>query len=445
MIEWNIEELSRDPEYGKSYVVCPVCGLRGKRIANHIRAVHGLSGDEAKGKYPGLLTITSSSRTKQASTRKTTTAKKNEKKIKNKFISLDEAKLDPQYGKKYVVCPICNQKCKSVSAHAPKKHGVKLKDIRKEYPGILVETEAMFNRRSKILAKRWEEDDEYRAMMINMMTNREVSEDTRRKISERVSIQMKERWRDPVYREYYSERLRQFNRDNWNNPEYRELMAQALSDRWDDPEYRELMISNLHAGRNKSWLENKEARLEALREGGFFDKSSPEVRQKISEIMLEKWADEEYASSQIDAIANGNYGAHQQGLHGRKCYYIDRKGDTHKFQSLRELQYAIYLDSVGIEWKSSKDIKKLPYKDQSGGSHRYTADFYHGGHYIDIKGWRSSAVNHKMEDAARRNGVIVIPIDADRLDEFCPVKYFSLISRVRHNDTVNYVSCIKWS
>lgn len=64
--------------------------------------------------------------------------------------------------------------------------------------------------------------------------NRKVSDEVRQKLSER----LKERWRDPVYRERRSHGQRGIKREP-HTPETKARISEAVKERWKDPVYRE--------------------------------------------------------------------------------------------------------------------------------------------------------------------------------------------------------------
>ncbi|AWD93082.1 endonuclease [Bacillus phage vB_BceM-HSE3] len=323
-------------------------------------------------------------------------------------MELVELMNDPEFGKSYVWCPGCSSKRNSLSSHTNKCLGMSLSEFRNQYPDYPTASEEVKKRRSEAMAKQWQ-DKEIRAKR--------------------------------------TEHLTKIANDSWSDPEYRKKKSDIMKERHTDPEFTARMMAPIHEGRDAKWNdpEQKEEWLAKLRNSGFYDKSDPEVRKKISDNMKKLWSDDEYANRQIEAILGGTYTSTLSSpLHGRKCTYISKSGDSHKFLSFLELYYALYLDLQDINWISSKSLKPLSYHLPDGSLHRYTPDFYYDGVYYDTKGWLDPIANYKMEQASKENEVQVVVVTKDDIiKEFHQLNYNSLLWNVENNATVTFAQLIK--
>lgn len=55
MKQFNLEELHKDKEYGKSYVMCPLCDKKFRSLVGHVSRTHQMWADELNDKHPGII------------------------------------------------------------------------------------------------------------------------------------------------------------------------------------------------------------------------------------------------------------------------------------------------------------------------------------------------------------------------------------------------------
>ncbi|AWD93075.1 endonuclease [Bacillus phage vB_BceM-HSE3] len=221
--------------------------------------------------------------------------------------------------------------------------------------------------------------------------------------------------------------------------EYREKRSLKAKAQWTSPEIRSKMESSISSSVKLSWSnpEVKARRLEGLKDAGFFEQTE-ESKSKISETLKELWQQDSYALNQVTHMLNGE-GTLNSRSTGRKVTYEDKSGRIHKLHSLRELQYAFYLDNQDADWTSGSWIKTFLYYKE-GRKRYYTPDFYvpADSSYIDVKGWLSEECREKIQLTSEQNSVDIRVVFAEEVDALSPLTYKVAKDKIASGTRVTY-------
>ncbi len=96
----------------------------------------------------------------------------------------------------------------------------------------------------------------------------------------------------------------------------------------------------------------------------------------------------------------------RKGLWSKRSDYTKVDGSVVSMDSTWEVAMANRLDTLGILWERSTDMK-LEYRTRGGRKKNYIPDFYLPDYdiYIEVKGYWTEAARHKMEDVQKRHPV----------------------------------------
>ena len=129
------------------------------------------------------------------------------------------------------------------------------------------------------------QDPEYRKKVLDC----ELSDDTRKRLSEASTANNLARWADPEHREQlmtvfrsdeFIEKMSGINKQHWEKPGFRENIIKLMKERWQDPEYRDEITNKCYI----AW-------------------QNRELRERAAEISRSLWSKDEYRSKVIDALA----------------------------------------------------------------------------------------------------------------------------------------------
>lgn len=194
--------------------------------------------------------------------------------------------------------------------------------------------------------------------------------------SDKISRETMERWRDPMFRQLVSNKIRETIN---NNPAIKESMVAGSINYWADP-HNKLMASKQTSGKKRQ-------------------PHSQETKDKLSQTTKLAWANQDYRNkvsrkislSITEAIQNGTFEINTTTIHG---WYNSPKVGPIYLKSGWEIELAKVLDLSMYTW--GYETERLTY-EYDGIKHFYIPDFIvstnHGKVIIEVKksNWNNNA------------------------------------------------------
>ena len=228
---------------------------------------------------------------------------------------------------KFVECPICGVRKKSLYRHINSVHCMNRDEFRERFPDNRLEC-------SDTLRK---------------LCSSHKESANRLEVKEKRHKYLSERWKDPDYRESQISAIK----SSWDNPENRNRISKKHKDSWKTEEYRESVIST----RKSLWEDEsfRSRRTEEIREVNTTD----EYRETMRKIMIEKWKDPLYRE-----IVRAGYRGNE---------FCSSDKTVIQMRSSWEVIVAEYLTDLGISFEY--EPRHFEYWDGEK-SRIYIPDFY---------------------------------------------------------------------
>jgi len=242
-------------------ITCRICNKLYKSLSRHV-GTHKLKLDEYKEKFPGAPVMSKSlseSVSKQVS-------KRNKEAWKGAAYKEKMRKMRSEANKK-------NWKDKGYrearTAEATKRFTSdefidSVREVRRETGRkTLIEAWAkddgtMKERSSKALKNWWEE---HREDAIATVKKTWESSEFREKINKAVSLQNKERWKDPEFRKKLVTSVKKL----WEDVQFKSKVSEAMKAKWQNEDYRKKMVDNIRKRSLNLWANETEKMLKATK------------------------------------------------------------------------------------------------------------------------------------------------------------------------------------
>lgn len=126
-------------------------------------------------------------------------------------------------------------------------------------------------------------------ILMLMFQNRKICSREYDRLKEMSSEGLKQRWKDPEFREMMSAACSKSQTERWKDPEFREMMADVNSkrskQRWANPEFREMMAVVNSKVAKQLWID-------------------PTFREMVSSRIKQQWENPEYRANRMESLSD---------------------------------------------------------------------------------------------------------------------------------------------